>query len=117
MGVQAALAAARQGLQERDFLVAAHERAGGRLAQQAQDLRAELGRTACELDTVFHKVPCRRRHGHGRFAGRTVAARASLSALCALHSSHGSGVGSLRADHAGQGVWRSPVLCFSGPGD
>ena len=113
VGAQAALAAARQGLQERDFLVAAHERAGGRLAQQAQDLRTELGSTACELDTVFDKVPCRRRRRYGRIAERAVDSRACVAARRASCSAPVSGAGSPRA------VWRPLVLRswrLTGPG-
>lgn len=53
---KAALAEAREGLQQRDFLLAAHDKAGIRQQAQAHKLRKELGRTACELSTVFDKV-------------------------------------------------------------
>lgn len=56
--VQGALAEAREGLQQRDFLLAARDKAGVRQQSQAHRLRKELGRTACELGLVFDKV-CR----------------------------------------------------------
>ena len=54
--VQDTLRAARQGLAERDFLVAAHEHSEAALAGAAAALRAELAGTAGELTAVFAKV-------------------------------------------------------------
>ena len=51
--LQATLRAARQGLAERDFLVAAHEHSEAALAGAAAGLRAELAATAAELAAVF----------------------------------------------------------------
>jgi hypothetical protein len=54
--VQDTLRAARQGLAERDFLVAAHEHSEAALTRAAAGLRAELAATAAELAAVFAKV-------------------------------------------------------------
>ena len=54
--LQDTLRAARQGLAERDFLVAAHEHSEAALAGAAASLRAELAATAGELTAVFAKV-------------------------------------------------------------
>ena len=54
--LQDTLRAARQGLAERDFLVAAHEHSEAALAGAAAGLRAELAATAAELAAVFAKV-------------------------------------------------------------
>ena len=54
--LQDTLRAARQGLAERDFLVAAHEHSEAALAGAADGLRAELAATAAELAAVFAKV-------------------------------------------------------------
>ena len=56
LSVQDTLRAARQGLAERDFLVAAHEHSEAALAGAAAALRAELAVTAGELTAVFAKV-------------------------------------------------------------
>jgi len=54
--LQDTLRAARQGLAERDFLVAAHEHSEAALAGAAAALRVELAATAGELTAVFAKV-------------------------------------------------------------
>lgn len=71
--VQAALRQARQGLQERDFLLSAHERAEGRLAGTAQGLRAQLGTAAAELGALFASVDA-----------KTALEGSNASAMCEL---------------------------------
>lgn len=54
--VQAKLEQAQLGLEQRNFLIAAHERAEGQLVATTHALRAQLGTAAAELAALFAKV-------------------------------------------------------------